>query len=71
MDLYLAILLEYILKDSPQEMNIDRDILMSGAKISSRATYNKSIHELHDYGYTKYVPSFSSFLGSMVYLIHW
>ena len=66
--LYLAIFLEYLIQKNPVELNIDRDILMNRAKISGRATYNKCMHELHDYGYIRYSPSFSSFLGSVVYL---
>jgi hypothetical protein len=67
--LYLAIFLEFLIQENSNELNIDRDILMNRAKISGRATYNKCMHELNDYGYIKYTPSFSSFLGSMVYLI--
>ena len=66
--LYLAIFLEYLIQKNPDELNIERDTLMNRAKISGRATYNKCMHELHDYGYIRYSPSFSSCLGSMVYL---
>ena len=67
--LYLAIFLEYLIQKNPDKLNIDRDVLMNQAKISARATYNKCMHELNDYGYIRYTPSFSSFVGSMVYLI--
>ncbi len=43
-----------------------RDI-MPICKISGAATYHRSIRELHEYGYIKYVPSFNHFLGSLVY----
>jgi hypothetical protein len=42
--------------------------VMKLAKISGSATYHKSIKELHEYGYIKYVPSFNHFLGSQVYI---
>ena len=32
--------------------------VMDKAKISSTATYRKLIHDLHDFGYLKYEPSF-------------
>jgi len=44
-----------------------RDI-MPVCKISGPATYHRSIRELHEYGYIKYVPSFNHFLGSLVYI---
>ncbi|MBC7886668.1 MAG: hypothetical protein H7Z13_02180 [Ferruginibacter sp.] len=44
-----------------------RDI-MPACKISGAATYHRSIRELHEYGYIKYVPSFNHFLGSLVYI---
>lgn len=66
--LYLAIFLEFLIQKNPDQLNIDRDTLMLRAKISGRATYNKCMRELHEYGYIRYTPSFSSFLGSMVYL---
>ena len=43
--------------------------VMPLCKISGSATYHKSIRELHNYGYIKYVPSYNHFLGSLVYLV--
>lgn len=37
------------------------------AKISSPYTYHKCIHELSNYGYLKYVPSFKKTSGSKIY----
>lgn len=37
------------------------------AKISSPFTYRKCIHELSEYGYIKFVPSFKKTQGSKVY----
>ncbi|HMR90955.1 MAG TPA: hypothetical protein PKC69_01520 [Chitinophagaceae bacterium] len=42
--------------------------LMPLCKISGSATYHRSIRELHEYGYIRYVPSYNHFLGSLVYL---
>jgi len=44
--------------------------VMRLAKISGLATYHRSIKELHQYGYIKYVPSYNHFLGSLVYFIN-
>jgi hypothetical protein len=38
-------------------------------KISGTATFHKIIKELNDFGYVKYIPSFSRYLGSLVYLM--
>lgn len=42
--------------------------IMPLCKISGTATYHRSIRELHQYGYIRYVPSYNHFLGSLVYL---
>lgn len=36
-------------------------------KISGTATYCKSMHNLHDFGYLNYVPSYNHFKGSLIY----
>ncbi|HEU4576573.1 MAG TPA: hypothetical protein VFS36_16350 [Chitinophagaceae bacterium] len=41
--------------------------IMPLCKISGTATYHRSIRELHQYGYIRYVPSYNHFLGSLVY----
>lgn len=43
--------------------------LMSLAKISGVATYHKSIHQLEEYGYIRYEPSYDRFVGSSIYII--
>ena len=42
--------------------------VMPFCKISGTATYHKTIRELHEFGYIKYVPSYNHFLGSLVYV---
>ena len=43
--------------------------VMPVCKISGIATYHKSIRELHQYGYIRYVPSYYRLTGSMVSII--
>ena len=45
---------------------ISHDI-MAIAKISSRATFYKCVHDLNEYGYINYVPSCKARHGSSVY----
>lgn len=42
--------------------------IMPMAKIDSRATYHKCLHDLVEYGYIRYIPSCNQFLKSQVYL---
>lgn len=42
--------------------------LMPFCKIYGKATYHRSIRELHDYGYILYEPSFNHALGSCVFI---
>jgi hypothetical protein len=42
--------------------------IMQLAKILTRATYNKVIKDLGDYGYIKYEPSYKRNQGSKVYM---
>jgi hypothetical protein len=66
--MYMAILCAYLLHAGENPVQIDRDILMLHAKISGRSTYYKSLRELQEFGYIKYIPSFNYYLGSLVYL---
>ena len=45
-----------------------RDV-MAAAKIASTATYQKLIHELHQFGYVRYQPSYYKGRPSRVYII--
>lgn len=42
--------------------------LMPLAKISTTATFNKNLWDLHRYGYIRYIPSYNHFLGSLVFI---
>jgi len=44
--------------------------IMPLCKISSYSTYHKTIRELQEYGYIKYVPSFNRFAGSEVQFLN-
>ena len=43
--------------------------IMPMCKIAGTATYHRSIRDLHEYGYIKYIPSYNHFLGSLVYFV--
>jgi hypothetical protein len=66
--IYMAIVLAYLIHSEENPIQIDRDVLMQHAKISARSTYYKSLQQLHEYGYIKYIPSYNFYLGSLVYL---
>jgi len=44
--------------------------VMPVCKISGIATYHKSIRELHEFGYIRYVPSYYRFSRSSVYMFN-
>lgn len=55
--LYFALLNEWELQHFPDQMIIQRENVMRSAKIGGRSTYHKCIHDLHDAGYVRYIPS--------------
>lgn len=64
--MYMALLVCY----SEQRLNpiyIFSTQLKPMVKISGPATYHRTIRQLHEYGYIRYVPSFYHGLGSLVY----
>ena len=44
-----------------------RDV-MPYCKLYSKYTYNRTLRQLHEFGYVHYVASYNHFLGSLVYL---
>ena len=56
-------------QDYAEPLSVFSYEVMPLCKISSTATYHKTIKELHDYGYIKYIPSYNHFLGSLIYFI--
>jgi len=56
--LYVALLHDYVLNGYQNPVNLKRRAIMTRAKIRSRTTYDQCIHDLHNYGYIDYKPSY-------------
>jgi hypothetical protein len=67
--LYAALILHWSQRGFENPMQVFSREVMPFCKISGTATYHRSIRDLCDFGYIKYVPSFNHFLGSLVYLV--
>ena len=67
--LFLAILQYRKEHECPNPVCVFGKELMLLAKISAAGTYHRSIRDLHEYGYIKYIPSYNHFLGSLIYLL--
>lgn len=66
--LYIAILQYWNQHERPYPLCVFGRELTALAKISM-GTYHRTIHELHEYGYIRYIPSYNHFLGSLIYLL--
>jgi hypothetical protein len=66
--LYMALLQQWNMSGGANPFDIKRAIIMKGAKINSRCTYNKCINNLKEFGYITYMPSINSSTQSKVYL---
>jgi hypothetical protein len=66
--LYAALFYQFSMNHFTNPMEIERVQIMERAKISSLATYFKYIHELHEYGYIKYIPAGHRYMKSVVSL---
>jgi hypothetical protein len=66
--LYMALFYHFLSEEMKSPIVVKRQQLMQEAKISARTSYNKCIRELHDYGYIRYLPSYSFYLGNLVYI---
>jgi hypothetical protein len=66
--LFMAIVHHWNKNDCKNPIRVFGKDLMQLAKISGVATYHKSIRELHEYGYIKYIPSFNHFSGSLIFI---
>jgi len=67
--LYAALYLRSSWKQYENPIYIFSSELKPFCKISSSATYHRSIKQLNEYGYIRYVPSFNRCLGSLVYFL--
>ncbi|TKK71450.1 hypothetical protein FC093_00010 [Ilyomonas limi] len=67
--LYFALYYQWQLNHCISPFEIKRDNIMKLAKISSRKTFNKCMHVLHETGYIRYIPSYNPEISSMICLI--
>lgn len=67
--LYTAIVFYCQEEEYQHPVSVFSHDIMPLSKISGTATYHRSIRELHQYGYIKYVPSYNHFLGSLIYIM--
>jgi hypothetical protein len=67
--LYAVLYLKWSANKYENPIYIFSDELKPFCKISGPATYHRSIRQLHEYGYIRYVPSFNHCLGSLVYFL--
>lgn len=68
--LYIALFQFWNYNRFKNPISISRDEVMRISKISSKATYHKCLHNLHDKGYIKYEPSYNPFRGSQVIMLN-
>jgi hypothetical protein len=66
--LYMALFQRWRLSGFQNPVAFTSREIMPLAKIDSRATYHKCLHDLVDCGYIQYVPSCNPLLKSLAYL---
>jgi len=64
--LYMALFQQWVKNKGENPIPIVSQDLMFTAKISSSATYHKTLRGLHEYGYINYNPSFNKMKRSTV-----
>jgi hypothetical protein len=67
--LYVSLTFHWQKRDYKNPLSVFRHEILPFCKISGTATYHRSMKELHEFGYIRYVPSYNHFLGSLVYFI--
>ncbi len=65
--LFLAIITTCKKQEGKMPVPIFKKNIIKQAKISP-ATFHRCINDLNNYGYVKYMPSYNSLLGSLVYV---
>jgi hypothetical protein len=65
--LYVSLVNQWFANGEKTPLSIFSKEIMPICKISGAATYHRSIRQLHEYGYIRYIPSYNHFLGSLVY----
>ena len=66
--IYMALVRLWTENQQISPFQIKRRAVMQMSKINSRSTFSKSMKQLHDLGYIKYIPSFNPEINSMVCL---
>lgn len=66
--LYMALFQRWNLNHFEGPVFFSSREIMPMAKIDSRATYHKCLHDLVEYGYVRYIPSYNQLLKCQVYL---
>ncbi|TAN02255.1 MAG: hypothetical protein EPN39_00345 [Chitinophagaceae bacterium] len=66
--LYLSLLLQFKKQGCVNPISVFSKSLRSTAKIAARVTYQKCIHELKEYGYIDYHPSYNHTLGNLFWV---
>jgi hypothetical protein len=67
--LFLAILYYHRKQGHPDPVYVYRKELMKQAKIFAIGTYHKCMRDLQEGNYIRYIPSYNSLMGSLVYLL--
>jgi hypothetical protein len=63
---YMALLNIWSMNHFENPMPIEKEQVMSFAKISSQFTYFKCLKHLHEYGYIEYIPAGHRYMKSVV-----
>ncbi len=66
--LYMAFLELWLQQGHALPIEVFSRQAMPLAKISGIATYYKTVKELHEFGYIRYVASFNQYQGSLIYI---
>lgn len=66
--LYMALFQTWCIQEGQNPFGVTQANLRAVSKLG-RTTYHKCIHELAEYGYIEYTPSYSPVLGSLVKLV--
>lgn len=67
--LYFSLIWYWYEREYKNPVSIFSHEIMPQCKISGVATYHRSIRELNEYGYIRYIPSYNHFLRSLVYIL--
>jgi len=67
--LYLALFQQWNKSHFSDKITIFRNEVLQVSKIGSSKTYYKCLHELHEYGYIRYLPSCNPMKGSAIIMV--